>query len=219
MYRLSTHVSCVDTADSSYGHLFCFAFAAECVDVAGFKHHIAGFRHFGTLPSMRAITQQVLYQLCRVCLPSFLGLLKLKSRLGNNNLQSSDDLRGDVVRGLRSRYCRNMYVCMSMYAYICMYVCMYVCIYINVYMQICKYANMIPVQPPPPPPPPNGSPSHPPPCGASPLPVVWCGPEVGLLGVVPPLPPAAWCGFGFSCGGSPLALGIFGCLVYSFLCS
>ena len=28
---------------------------------------------------------------------------------------------------------------------------------------------------------------------ASPLPVVWCGPGVGLVGVVPPFPPVEWC--------------------------
>ena len=53
----------------------------------------------------------------------------------------------------------------------------------------------------PPPSPPNGSspPPPPPPRGvvwwwvASPLPVVWCGPGVGLVGVVPPFPPVECC--------------------------
>ena len=42
--------------------------------------------------------------------------------------------------------------------------------------------------------------------------MMWWGPGVGLLGVVPPFPPlpppVAWCGFGFSCGGSPCFLSL-----------
>ena len=62
-------------------------------------------------------------------------------------------------------------------------------------------AYMIPVRPTPPPPrPPNGS-------------VVWCGPGVGLLGVVPPFPP---CGMVWV---PPLRFFwvCFGCLAYSSL--
>ena len=66
--------------------------------------------------------------------------------------------------------------------------------------------------PPPPPPSPPRPPMVPPPrCGvwwwlASPLPVVWCGPGVGLLVVVLTLPPCGIVWVRVSCGGYPLRL-------------
>ena len=100
-----------------------------------------------------------------------------------------------------------MYVCeytwQSLCNHACVQQCMYVYVYIYIYIgtHIYIYIYMIPVRPSPPPAPlpPPMVPPHPPFCGvvrwwvASPLPVVWCGPGVGLVGVVPPFPPVEWC--------------------------
>ena len=118
-----------------------------------------------------------------------------------------------------------IYLFIYLYLQIQIHICIPIPIPIPMHMNIHirkhtdMYTYMIPVRPfPPPLPPPMVPPSLW--CGGLLPPSLWCGVVWGwvCLGWFPSSPPVAWCGFGFSCGGSPLRFWVcFGCLVYSSL--